>query len=116
MIKIDYKNENELEFRDGKPTGVKYIFRGPKIDWGVLVLGKGETVKKHYHNEVEETFYFLSGSGKIKINDKEYITKPGDAFRVEPKETHEIINENDEPLKMVFIKCPYIPEDKVNVD
>ncbi len=115
VIKMDLKNEFECEFRDGRESGVKYIFRGPKIDWGILVLAKGEVLKKHYHNEVEETFYFLSGSCKIEINDKTYTTRPGDAFRVEPKETHYMINENDEPVKMVFIKCPYIPDDKVNL-
>jgi mannose-6-phosphate isomerase-like protein (cupin superfamily) len=113
---MDYKNENELEFRDGKSTGVKYLFRGPKIDWGILVLGKGETISKHYHNEVEETFYFLSGSCRMKIDDKEYNVKPGDAFRVEPKKSHYMINEKNEPVKMVFIKSPYIPDDKVSVD
>ncbi|MHA1271533.1 MAG: cupin domain-containing protein [Candidatus Helarchaeota archaeon] len=112
---MDYKNENDLEFRDGKPTGVKYIFRGPKIDWGILILGKGEKLNKHYHNEVEETFYFISGSCRMFVDDTEIITRPGDAIRVDPKEKHSMINENDTPVKMVFIKCPYIPDDKINL-
>ncbi|MBD3230727.1 MAG: cupin domain-containing protein [Candidatus Lokiarchaeota archaeon] len=112
---MDKTNENDIEFRDGKTTGVKYMFRGPKIDWGILVLGKGETLSKHYHKEVEETFYFISGSCKMLIDDREFITKPGDAFRVEPNKSHYMKNEHDKPVKMIFIKCPYIPNDKVKV-
>jgi len=112
---MQYENENNIKFRDGKTSGVKYLFRGPKIDWGILILAKGEKLGAHYHNDVEETFYFLSGSCKMYVNKTLYITKPGDAFRVDPKEEHDMINENDEPVKLVFIKCPFIPDDKINV-
>ena len=116
MVQMDLKNENDLEFRDGKSTGVKYMFRGPKLDWGILVLGKGEILDKHYHNEVEETFYFIKGSCKMEIDDKKFITKPGDSFRVEANEKHSMINEYEEPVKMIFIKYPYIKDDKINVE
>jgi len=46
----------------------------------------------------------------------EYQAELGDAFRIEPKERHDILNDTDEPIKMVFIKSPYLPKDKVMCD
>jgi len=40
--------------------------------------------------------------------------RPGDAFQLEPRETHRIVNDSPEPARIVFIKTPYLPEDKVS--
>ncbi len=105
--------ENDLAYRDGD-SGVKYLMRGPMIDWGVLLVKPGETLAPHYHDQVEETFYVLRGRGLLVVDDERIPATVGDAFRVEPTERHEIVNDGVEPLKMVFIKCPYLPEDKVD--
>lgn len=110
MIRV---NENEKEFRNGD-NGPKYLERGPRIDWGVLVLKPGQTLGKHYHNEVQETFFFLEGEPLVKVNDEEYRVKVGDVFIMEEGDKHDIKNDTDSHTKMVFIKCPYCPKDKVD--
>ncbi|MDI6781624.1 MAG: hypothetical protein QME49_05945 [bacterium] len=40
-------NENEKEYRNGD-AGPKYLFRGPRMEWGVLAIKPGETLGKHY--------------------------------------------------------------------
>lgn len=105
-------NEHECKFRGGD-WGVKYILRGPYIDWGVLILKPGQTMGAHGHQEVEETFYFIKGSPKILVNDVKYNVKEGDAFRIEPLEKHDIVNNTQEEVKVVFIKTPYLPQDKI---
>lgn len=107
-------NEQELPYRDGD-SGVKYLFRGPKVDWGVVLLKPGENLGGHYHREVEETFYVLDGLGTLIVNGEEIPAQVGDAFRLEPGDRHDVRNDSDRPLKMVFIKCPYLPLDKVNI-
>lgn len=107
-------NESDKVYRGGK-SGVKYLLRGPKIDWGVILLLPGERLGAHYHNEVEETFFFIQGGGKMYVNEVEYEARTGDAFRIEAPEHHDILNDTDEPTKIVFIKCPYLPEDKVSL-
>jgi mannose-6-phosphate isomerase-like protein (cupin superfamily) len=107
-------NESERTYRGGE-SGVKYLLRGPKIDWGVILLLPGERLGAHYHNEVEETFFFVQGGGKVYVNEVEYEVRTGDAFRMEPPEHHDILNDTDGPTKMVFIKCPYLPKDKVSL-
>jgi len=107
-------NEKEKEFRFGD-SGPKYIFRGPKFEWGILILKPGQTLGKHYHNEVEETFFLLEGKSTMIINDKEIPAEPGDAFRLEPKDSHDIVNNSDMPAKFIFMKVPYLPNDKINI-
>lgn len=106
-------NEKEKQFRHGD-SGPKYLVRGPKWEGGIVLFKPGQQLGAHYHKEVEETFYFLSGSGKIIINDQEYRISPGDVYRLEPGEKHNIVNDTDEEIRAVFVKCPYLPEDKVS--
>ncbi len=105
--------ESEQEYRNGD-CGVKYLLRGPKIDWGVILLKPGQRLGGHYHDEVEETFYILEGEGTFYVNDKPHYLVAGDAIRLQAPERHDVFNEGDQPLKMVFIKCPYLPQDKVS--
>lgn len=106
-------NENEKDYRFGD-SGPKYLFRGPKIEWGIILLKPQETLGVHFHNETEETFYFIEGEPRMIVNDTSYRVKKGDVFRIEPKEKHDIINDTPDPAKTIFIKAPYNPEDKVS--
>jgi mannose-6-phosphate isomerase-like protein (cupin superfamily) len=108
-------NANELEYRN-VTSGPKYLFRGPRIDWGLIRFLPGEQLGAHKHNQVEETFYFSSGTGTFVADGLEYDIEPGDAFRVEPGEVHNVINNSEEPLDGVFIKHVYRPDDKVSVE
>ena len=68
----------------------------------------------HGHREVEETFFFFRGAPKMIVNDAPYQTSEGDAYRLEPGEKHDIVNDTDSVVDVVFIKVPYLPEDKIS--
>ncbi len=105
-------NEKDFEYRNGD-SGVKYLMRGPSIDWGIILLKPGELMGRHGHNEIDETFYFIEENGVMFVDDKEYNAPQGSVFLVEPKEYHDIKNTSDKPLKIVFIKGDYKPNDKI---
>ena len=107
-------HETDFEYRNGE-SGVKYLMRGPSIDWGLILLKPGEMMgdKAHGHNIVDETFYFVEGEGIMIINNKEYKASQGTVFLCEPKEMHNIRNDSDKPIKIIFIKGEYKPEDKI---
>ena len=107
--------ESEKEYRNGD-WGVKYLMRGPKIDWGVILLKPGQRMGGHYHDKVEETFYVLEGEATFYVDDKPHYLAAGDAVRLQAPERHDVFNESNQPLKMVFIKCPYLPKDKVSCE
>ncbi|MHA1145840.1 MAG: cupin domain-containing protein [Candidatus Helarchaeota archaeon] len=111
---VDIKNEKEIPWRDGD-SGPKYLFKGPKIDGGLILYKPGQKLGKHYHNEVEETFFIMEGTPTFIIGDERVETKPGDVFSLPPKTPHDIINEGSENCKIFFIKAPYIPDDKVKM-
>ncbi|MBA7664255.1 hypothetical protein ES703_72312 [subsurface metagenome] len=106
--------ESDFEYRGGD-SGVKYLFRGPSIDWGVILLKPGEYMgdKPHGHNFLDETFFFIQGDGVMIVDDKEIAAPEGSAFLIEPKEMHNIRNNSDKPIKIIFIKGEYKPDDKI---
>jgi len=108
-------NANELAYRNNV-SGPKYLFRGPRIDWGLIRFLPGEQLGAHRHSEVEETFYFPEGGGVFIADGLEYDIHPGDAFRIEPGEVHNVINTTDRPLDGIFIKHIYRPDDKESVE
>ena len=61
----------------------------------------------------EATFYVASGEGVFTINGEEHLARQGDAFRMEASDRHDIRNDSHLPLKLLFIKYPYLPKDKV---
>jgi mannose-6-phosphate isomerase-like protein (cupin superfamily) len=104
-------SESIEQFRRGD-SGPKYLFRGPHCEWGVIILKPGEKMGLHGHRAVIEDFFFIDGSPKIVVAGREERVKPGDVVRVEPGESHDIVNDSENFIKLVFIKAPYIPEDK----
>jgi quercetin dioxygenase-like cupin family protein len=112
-LTMDKVNEFQLQFRGGD-SGVKYLFRGPHTDWGIILMKPGDRLGGHYHNEVEETFYLLEGECKFYVNGVEHRAVKGDVFRLVAPEKHDIWNDSDKPAKFIFIKYPYLPKDKVD--
>ncbi len=104
-------SESIEKFRLGE-SGPKYIFRGPHCEWGIIVLKPGEQMGAHGHRSVVEDFLFLKGNPKVVVDKIEQRVNPGDAIRAEPGEAHNIINDTEKCIKLVFIKSPYIPDDK----
>jgi quercetin dioxygenase-like cupin family protein len=110
---MERASEGEEAYRDGD-HGVKYLMRGPRIDWGVIRLRPGDSLGAHYHERVEETFYVKSGSPKMIVNGEEHRASAGEAFRMEPADRHDIVNDGDAVADLVFIKCPFDKKDKVD--
>lgn len=108
---LDRVNEHDLPYRHGT-HGPKYLFRGPKHEWGIIVLRPGDSLSPHRHAQVEETFFFEAGTPCIIVNGAEHRVRPGDVFRLEPMESHDIVNDSDTDCRIIFIKCPYLPDDK----
>jgi len=111
---VQRANEADLAYRGGD-SGVKYLMRGPNLDWGVILLKPGEDLAGHYHEQVEETFYVLQGKATFQVNDEEIVAEQGTALRMEPEDCHAVANAGTRDLKLVFIKWPYLPKDKVSL-
>ena len=107
-------SEHEQAFRGGD-SGPKYMFRGPKHEWGIIVFHPGQALGAHKHAEVEETFYFELGAPQMVVDGAAHRVRQGDAFRLDPGEAHDIINDTAGDIRIIFIKCPSMPSDKIEV-
>jgi mannose-6-phosphate isomerase-like protein (cupin superfamily) len=74
----------------------------------------GSKVKNHFHSELDEVLYFLTG-GEMIIESKKYHLSPGDSVILSPNTPHEIFSGNSE-VKLIAVKLPNIVEDKIETD
>ena len=112
---MEIVNENKLDYRHGD-HGPKYFFRGERHEWGVICLRPGDRLGGHYHNEVEETFYFAESTPVMVVDGADHRVAAGDVFKLAPGEKHDILNDTSNPIRILFIKCPYLPDDKVALE
>ncbi len=105
------------ETQEKELHGVKYMNRGPDIDWGIITLQPGDIKLSHYHQQMGETFYILEGITTfivtIKNQEKDIKLTKGNAIRLKENEAHELRNETDSITKVIFIKEKYLPDDKI---
>ena len=88
----------------------------PDLGIGLVTIPPGESGNVHTHKEEQETWFIISGYGKLVIGDKSVSLEP-DMVIVAPKEVeHQIINDGKEELKALFIFTPAGPEEEFIVE
>ncbi len=115
MEKPFKKHEDSVEYRFNNISGPKYLLRGPRSDFGLVILMPGEDFQTHYHRAIEENFFTLEGQVDIYIKGELLTLKPGDLCHVPPLHPHYLINTGNVPWKAVFSKAGYDPKDRIDV-
>lgn len=78
----------------------------------VVEIMPGASSDSHFHKEREESYYFISGSGKAYIGNESHDVCPGTLIYASPLEKHQFVNEGSEPLRYLVITAPgWIPQD-----
>ncbi len=88
----------------------------PNLAVGMVTIPPGESGNSHFHAVEQETWYVISGSGKLKIGDEEVDLKPEMIVVAPIGMQHQIINSGSEPLKALFMFSPAGPEEAFIVD
>ena len=68
---------------------------------GVVRLKKGESLEPHRHSQ-PETYFTLSGQGTVTINGEIFAVDPGRMLFIPGNAQHQINNENDEDLLILY--------------
>ena len=71
-----------------------------------ITLPPGKSSLKHYHPVVEESYYVLSGQGRMLVQNEERSLKPGDTVAIPPNTVHQIVNQSDEALTFLAVCVP----------
>jgi mannose-6-phosphate isomerase-like protein (cupin superfamily) len=73
---------------------------------GVTIVDPGFSSNPHLHDNAEEVFYVISGSGYIKVGGEEEEIGPGSCIFIPPKAVHQLVNTGIAELKVVAITSP----------
>jgi len=79
---------------------------------GVVEIPPGESGNAHQHTGEQETWYILSGMGKLIIGDVTYEIEPDMVITAPENIPHQILNDGKEVLKAIFIFTPAGPEEE----
>ena len=72
---------------------------------GFTILPPGGQSDDHAHME-GEMFFVISGAGRIKAGDEQAELIPGTAVWSPPGESHQLVNDGTETLKILWVLCP----------
>jgi mannose-6-phosphate isomerase-like protein (cupin superfamily) len=82
------------------------LFTGARSQLVVMDIAPGGEVGEETHAHVEQTLFFLSGTGKTIMNGQETTVGAGDVVVVTPGVKHNFINTGSGPLKIYTIYAP----------
>lgn len=74
----------------------------------ISVMEPGEAPPLHQHDDTEQVFYVLSGSGRLETGaeaDDQGLLVPGDLVRIPPSTPHRVHCVGDEPLRYLVVDC-----------
>lgn len=73
----------------------------------MVIVEPGKSVIHHKHDDTEQIFYMLQGTGFLCIGEekKEYAVKPGDVIRIPMSTLHSIKTDSNENIKYLCVDC-----------
>jgi mannose-6-phosphate isomerase-like protein (cupin superfamily) len=90
------------------------LYTGEHMQLVLMTLQPGEDIGLETHTENDQFFRFEQGSGKVVINETEYLIGTDDVVIVPAGAKHNVINTSDsEQLKMYTIYAPAHHQDGV---
>jgi mannose-6-phosphate isomerase-like protein (cupin superfamily) len=96
IIKAAQENEN---FR-------RVLFTGPNSQLVIMSIPAGGEIGEETHKYTEQTLFFLSGTGKAYLDDREFPIGPGDVVVVTAGTKHNFKNTGTEDLKLYTVYAP----------
>lgn len=74
----------------------------------ISVMEPGEAPPLHQHDDTEQVFYVLSGTGRLEIGpdaEDHGPVVPGDLVRIPPSTPHRVHCTSEEPLRYLVVDC-----------
>ena len=123
-MRLTRKEEISAPFECGTGEKVYEMLGAPEAIGGArhhsfshVVIPAGCSSRPHYHPVAEETYYILAGEGRMLVDGRELILRPGDALLILPPEVHQIFNDTDRDLEFIAVCAPaWEPSNSVYLD
>jgi quercetin dioxygenase-like cupin family protein len=112
---LEISTIDDIELKHGE-FGPGYLSRTGDAAIGLLVLRPGDTYRNHIHPQAENSFLVTAGTAELWIDGTRRIEMaPGTFVRCDAGEAHYFRNLGSEVWRAVFVRCPYDPDDTVDV-
>lgn len=99
------------------PRRVSKLLLAPKtvgtrnLSMGLNVTAVGSMIPDHVHEDSEEVMFIISGRARLVIEGEgEWEVGPDTAIYSPLGKKHRLENIGDEPLKLVWVYCPPLPQ------
>jgi len=69
----------------------------------MTVLHPGKETKGHSHADADEVYFFIEGSGKMKVGTKKFAVKKDDIILIKRGLFHRVFNVSKKELKFVCV-------------
>lgn len=103
---------NDTEIINGSCGRIQEMFDSEKLS--IAYVEVTENFKPHMHNEMEEVYYILGGSGILIVEDERYAIEKDDIVPIPKGKFHSIELATSEPLRLLAITTPkYNPDDVI---
>ena len=111
--------------RDENPFFLNMVYQESRI-WGefkrftlnekstvkILTINPNQKISLQYHNQREEFWYVIEGSGIVNINDGLSFATKHDTFRIKPKEVHRV-RAGENGIKILEISTGLFDEEDI---
>lgn len=78
------------------------------------VLPPGHAVTPHHHQQLEEIYYIVTGSGMMTVGSEQQEVGPGDAIYIPRGHSHTLENTGNEPIRLLVACGPaFFYEDEI---
>lgn len=78
------------------------------VEIAMCIFNPDEMADLHYHDIMEEIYFFIEGEGEIELNGKWHKVKAEDSVAIPVKTKHRIHNTSkDKPLRFLSINSPH---------
>ncbi|MBI5078043.1 MAG: cupin domain-containing protein [Candidatus Yonathbacteria bacterium] len=84
----------------------KVLFTGARSQLVAMDIPSGGEIGEEIHHNVEQTLFFLSGTGKAILDGKESSIGAGDVVVVTPGTKHNFKNDGIDSLKVYTVYAP----------
>lgn len=77
-----------------------------------IKIPPGVSVEEHYHKEIEEVYFVVSGEGLMTVDGVQSVLKAGESITIMPNEWHKIENLSKTETLRLHVTCspPWSPE------
>jgi len=92
-----------------KPLAAPWTLETTKIWLGTDEIQPHQASDPHIHKDKEEVLFFLSGKGRVRVDNEEIEVEPGYCVFFPMGSVHEVINDHDSILRFIAAVAPPFP-------